>query len=167
MPPILNGQSLRKAYGATPLFDNIAFTVSEGDQIGVVGPNGSGKSTLLEILAGNIEPDSGEVSRRKLSRVGYIAQNSEFAPEDTIRSVLQRALVRIRAPQAEHEARIAETLDAPVLKTLMYAPQRCRADGASGSPSPKRSYNSPTYCYWMSPRITWTWPELNGWKSCC
>ncbi|MHB1960464.1 MAG: ribosomal protection-like ABC-F family protein [Acidobacteriaceae bacterium] len=110
MPPILNGQSLRKAYGATPLFDNIAFTVSEGDRIGVVGPNGSGKSTLLEILAGNIEPDSGEVSRRKLARVGYIAQNSEFAAEDTIRSVLQQALNRIRAPQAEQEARLAETL---------------------------------------------------------
>ena len=110
MPPILNGQSLRKAYGATPLFDDIAFTVSEGDQIGVVGPNGSGKSTLLEILAGNIEPDAGEVSRRKLARVGYIAQNSEFSPEDTIRSVLQQALNRIHAPQTEREARLAETL---------------------------------------------------------
>ena len=110
MPPILNGQSLHKAYGATPLFDNIAFTVSEGDQIGVVGPNGSGKSTLLEILAGNIEPDAGEVSRRKLARVGYIAQNSEFGDEDTIRSVLERALSGIHAPQAEREARLQETL---------------------------------------------------------
>ena len=110
MPPILNGQSLRKAYGATPLFDNLAFTVSEGDQIGVVGPNGSGKSTLLEILAGNIEPDAGEVARRKLARVGYVAQNSEFAPEDTIRSVLRQALARIHAPEAEREARMAETL---------------------------------------------------------
>ena len=110
MPPILNGQSLRKAYGARPLFDNIAFTVSEGDQIGVVGPNGSGKSTLLEILAGKVEPDAGEVSRRKLARVGYIAQNSEFDDEDTIRSVLERALSRIHAPQAEREARLQETL---------------------------------------------------------
>ncbi|MGC1782362.1 MAG: ABC-F family ATP-binding cassette domain-containing protein [Acidobacteriaceae bacterium] len=110
MPPILNGQSLRKAYGATPLFDDISFTVSEGDQIGVVGPNGSGKSTLLEILAGRIEPDSGEVARRKLARVGYIAQNSEFAERDTIRSVVNAALLRIHAPEAEREARLAETL---------------------------------------------------------
>lgn len=110
MPPILNGQSLRKSYGATPLFDNIAFTVSEGDRIGVVGPNGSGKSTLLEILAGNIESDVGEVSRRKLSRVGYVAQSPEFSPEDTIRSVLEQALSQIHAPQAEREARLAETL---------------------------------------------------------
>ena len=110
MPPILNGQSLRKAFGAVPLFDNISFTVSEGDQIGVVGPNGSGKSTLLEILAGRIETDAGELSRRKLARVGYVAQNSEFGPEDTIRSVLEAALVRIGAPEADREARIAETL---------------------------------------------------------
>ncbi len=110
MPPILNGQSLRKAYGARPLFDNISFTISEGDQIGVVGPNGSGKSTLLEILAGRIEPDSGELSRRKLARVGYIAQNSEFTEGDTIRSVVTDALVRIHVPEAEREARLAETL---------------------------------------------------------
>ena len=92
------------------MFDNIAFTVSEGDQIGVVGPNGSGKSTLLEILAGRIDTDAGEVSRRKLARVGYIAQNSEFGPDDTIRSVLYQALVRIGAPESEREARLAETL---------------------------------------------------------
>lgn len=110
MPPILNGQSLRKAYGVRPLFDNISFTVSEGDQIGVVGPNGSGKSTLLEILAGRIEPDSGELSRRKLARVSYIAQNSEFADGDTIRSVIHGALVSIHVPEAEREARLAETL---------------------------------------------------------
>ncbi len=110
MPPILNGQSLRKAYGVRPLFDNLSFIVSEGDQIGVVGPNGSGKSTLLEILAGRIETDSGELSRRKLARVGYIAQSSEFSKEDTIRSVLHDALVRIHVPEAEREARLAETL---------------------------------------------------------
>lgn len=93
-----------------PLFDNISFTVSEGDQIGVVGPNGSGKSTLLEILAGRIDTDAGEVSRRKLARVGYIAQNSEFGADDTVRSVLQAALARIGAPEGDREARLAETL---------------------------------------------------------
>ncbi len=110
MPPILNGQSLRKAYGARPLFDNISFTVSEGDQIGVVGPNGSGKSTVLEILAGRIEPDAGELSRRKLARIGYISQNSDFIEGDTIRSVVSDALIRIHVPEAEREARLAETL---------------------------------------------------------
>jgi len=110
LPPILNGQSLRKAYGARPLFDGISFAVSEGDRIGVVGPNGAGKSTLLEILAGGTEPDAGEVSRRKLARVAYIAQNSEFSPGDTIRSVISDVLARLHVPETEREARLAETL---------------------------------------------------------
>ena len=52
LPPILNAQNISKSYGATPLFRNVAFTVSEGDRIGLIGPNGSGKSTLLQILSG-------------------------------------------------------------------------------------------------------------------
>jgi ATP-binding cassette subfamily F protein uup len=52
LPPILSAQSLSKRYGLSPLFQNISFTVSEGERIGLIGPNGSGKSTLIEILAG-------------------------------------------------------------------------------------------------------------------
>jgi len=47
-----------------PLFQNVSFTISEGDRVGLIGPNGSGKSTLLKILAGEVDPDSGDVARR-------------------------------------------------------------------------------------------------------
>lgn len=110
MPPILNGQSLRKAYGARPLFEDVSFTISEGDRIGIIGPNGSGKSTLLEILAGQVAPDSGEMTRRKNARISYIAQNSDFAVDATVRSVMEQALVRAHVPGDEHEAQLAETL---------------------------------------------------------
>jgi len=63
LAPIINAQGLSKRYGIAPLFQNVSFTVSEGDRIGLIGPNGSGKSTLLEILYGRVQPDSGEVAR--------------------------------------------------------------------------------------------------------
>jgi ATP-binding cassette subfamily F protein uup len=48
----MTAQDISKTYGATPLFRGIAFTIAEGDRIGLIGPNGSGKSTLLQVLSG-------------------------------------------------------------------------------------------------------------------
>ena len=90
MAPIINAQGLSKRYGITSLFQNISFTVSEGDRIGLIGPNGSGKSTLLEILYGRVKPDSGDVATRKRSRLSYVAQVSDFAPGETVRSVIEK-----------------------------------------------------------------------------
>ena len=107
---ILNAQSISKAFGATSLFRDISFTVDEGDRIGLIGPNGSGKSTLLKILAGTIEPDSGEVAVRKLTRLSYVEQDSEFVAGTTVRSVIEAALKSAGAPETEWEARLRETL---------------------------------------------------------
>ena len=110
MPPILNAQGICKQFGADPLLRDVSFTVEERARIGLIGPNGSGKSTLLGILAGEIEPDSGEVSTRKRARLSYVAQQSEFSPGTTVRAVLEGALERIGAPAGEWEGRIGETL---------------------------------------------------------
>jgi ABC transport system ATP-binding/permease protein len=110
LPPILNAQGISKSFGADPLLRNVAFTIEERARVGLIGPNGSGKSTLLGILAGEIEPDSGEVSARKRTRLSYVAQQSEFLPGTTVRAVLEAALQRIAAPSAEWEGRIGETL---------------------------------------------------------
>jgi ATP-binding cassette subfamily F protein uup len=110
LPPILNVQGISKSFGADPLLRDVAFTVEERARIGLIGPNGSGKSTLLGILAGEIEPDSGEVATRKRTRLSYVAQQSEFAPGTTVRTVLETSLKRIAAPPAEWKGRIGETL---------------------------------------------------------
>jgi len=94
LPPIINAQSISKAFGAKPLFQDVSFTISEGDRIGLIGPNGSGKSTLLRILAGMEEPDNGDLSIRKRVRNVYVEQDSRFKPGDTVRSVVERALQR-------------------------------------------------------------------------
>ena len=110
MPPIINAQGLSKRYGSAPLFQNLSFSVSEGDRIGVIGPNGSGKSTLLEILHGRVKPDSGEIAIRKRTRLACVTQSSEFAPGATVRSVIEGALERAAVPRAEWLSRMAEPL---------------------------------------------------------
>jgi ATP-binding cassette subfamily F protein uup len=110
LPPIIAAQGLSKRYGAEPLFQNISFTVSEGERIGLIGPNGSGKSTLLEILHGRVRPDTGDVAIRKRTRLANVAQNSEFPLGATIRSVIAGALDRAEVREKERASRIAEPL---------------------------------------------------------
>ena len=105
---ILNANNITKAFGAEPLFRNISLTVNDGDRLALIGPNGAGKSTLLKILAGEIPPDSGDLSLRKRARVAYIAQESVFPAGATVRSVLEDALERAQVPHEEHEARVRE-----------------------------------------------------------
>jgi ATP-binding cassette subfamily F protein uup len=110
LPPIINAQGLSKRYGTAPLFQNISFTVSEGDRIGLIGPNGSGKSTLLEILHGHVKPDSGNVAIRKGTRLSCVSQISEFAAGETAFSVIEAALKKSGVPEADLAFRTAEAL---------------------------------------------------------
>jgi ABC transport system ATP-binding/permease protein len=107
---LLNTQAISKSYGATALFRNISLSINEGDRLGLIGPNGSGKSTFMEILAQRREPDAGEVVMRKGTRLAFLAQDSQFAPGETVRTVIQRALERAGVPDAERQGWEAETL---------------------------------------------------------
>ena len=110
MAPIISAHKVSKKYGSGPLFQNISFTVSEGDRIGLIGPNGSGKSTLLAILDGRVKPDTGEVAVRKGTRFNCVLQVSGFAPGATIRSIVENSLESIAVPPEERASRMAETL---------------------------------------------------------
>jgi ATP-binding cassette subfamily F protein uup len=110
LPPIINAQGISKSFGANPLFQNVSFTVSEGDRIGLIGPNGSGKSTLLRILGGDINPDSGDIAVRKRIRLSYVEQDSTFQAGDTIRSVASSAMERAALPESDRGTRFAETM---------------------------------------------------------
>jgi ATP-binding cassette subfamily F protein uup len=107
---LLNAQSVTKSFGATALFRGISFTVNEGDRIGLIGPNGSGKSTLLNMLAGEIEADSGEITPRKHLRMAYVEQDSQFPAGTTIRGIIETALHRARVPEDDWEQRLRATL---------------------------------------------------------
>ena len=110
MPPILNAQNITKQFGAKPLFQDIFFAVHEGDRIGLIGPNGAGKSTLLAMLAGEQEPDTGEVAFRRRARVGYVRQISEYAPGITVRGAIEAAMASAGVPENEREQRLREIL---------------------------------------------------------
>jgi ATP-binding cassette subfamily F protein uup len=110
LSPIVNAQEITKAFGANPLFQNVSFTISDGDRIGLIGPNGSGKSTLLRILAGQVDTDAGEVSFRKRTRLAYVEQDSRFEVGKTVRAVIESALDASGVSGSERGARFAETL---------------------------------------------------------
>jgi ABC transport system ATP-binding/permease protein len=110
LPPLINVRSIAKSFGAEPLFQNVSFTVSEADRIGLIGPNGSGKSTLLRILAGAMTPDAGEIAYRKRLRLSYVEQVSEFHPADTVKSVIDAAMDKASVPDAERGTLSGEAL---------------------------------------------------------
>jgi len=67
--------NISKSYNARYLFSGISFNVGMRDRIAVIGQNGTGKTTLFEIIAGNISPDSGVISMRKTTTIGYLKQD--------------------------------------------------------------------------------------------
>jgi ATP-binding cassette subfamily F protein uup len=107
---LLNTNKISKSFGAAPLFRGVSLSIQEGDRLGLIGPNGSGKSTLLQILAGRIEPDSGDLVLRSGTRLAYVPQDSHFEPGETIRGVMRRAMRSVKLPESEWQAREAETL---------------------------------------------------------
>ncbi|MGE6229686.1 ABC-F family ATP-binding cassette domain-containing protein [Paenibacillus chitinolyticus] len=81
---IIHAEHLVKTYGEKVLFDDISFTISEKQRIGLIGVNGTGKSSLLRILAGLETPDSGSIVHSNHFRVEYLPQQPEFDERSTV-----------------------------------------------------------------------------------
>ena len=71
---ILNVDKVSKSFGYGVLFENISFSLNEGEAISIVGPNGCGKSTLLKMIAGKEKVDSGFINIKKNAKVAYLDQ---------------------------------------------------------------------------------------------
>ena len=82
--PVLDVQNLTKRFGAKMLFENISFSIAEGQRVGLIAQNGTGKSTLLSILMGEEGKDSGEVIYRNGLRVACLVQSPTFDPKETV-----------------------------------------------------------------------------------
>jgi ATP-binding cassette subfamily F protein uup len=82
--PYLDVQQLTKSFGSLVLFENISFSVAEGQKVGLIAKNGTGKSTLLSILSGKEGFDSGEIIFRRDLKVGMLEQTPAFDPTESV-----------------------------------------------------------------------------------
>lgn len=83
-------EHLTKSYTERLLFDDTAFSINEGEKVGLIGINGTGKSTLLKIVAGLEEPDQGSVVRRRNLYIRYLSQIPAFTAGDTVLDAIVR-----------------------------------------------------------------------------
>ena len=81
---LITMEHLTKSYTERLLFDDTAFSISEGEKVGLVGINGTGKSTLLRIVAGLEEPDAGSVVRRRNLYIRYLPQIPAYVEGDSV-----------------------------------------------------------------------------------
>ena len=81
---LLGGESLHLEFPTRTIFEGITVGLNEGDRIGIVGRNGDGKSTLMKILTGRLEPDSGRVTVRGGTRIGYLDQSDVLDDDHTV-----------------------------------------------------------------------------------
>ena len=84
MTPLLDVQNISKAFGAHVLFENISFSIAEGQHVGLIAKNGTGKSTLLSLLSGKESVDSGNIIFRRDIKVGFLEQQPKFDPEESV-----------------------------------------------------------------------------------
>jgi ATP-binding cassette subfamily F protein 3 len=84
---MLTVAGLSKTFGGRELFDDVSFTIQSGERIAVTGPNGAGKSTLMKIILGREEPDAGDVTFIRGTRLGYLPQEGEAIGEETVMQI--------------------------------------------------------------------------------
>ena len=82
--PYLDVQNLTKRFGAEVLFDNISFSIAEGQKVGLVARNGTGKSSLMSVLMDKEGHESGDIIYRRDLKVGYLEQSPKFDPEESV-----------------------------------------------------------------------------------
>jgi ATP-binding cassette subfamily F protein 3 len=99
--PIVSAIQVGKSFGADRVFADVNFQIHEQDRIGLIGPNGAGKSTLLNILAGREEPDEGTIVVARNTRIGYLTQDTDFQPENSLREEMFTVFAEVREWEQE------------------------------------------------------------------
>ena len=83
---IINIEHISKIFGEKVIFEDASFGIQQGDKIGIVGINGTGKSTVLRMIAGEEEPDQGQIIRQNGLKIAYLPQSPHFPKGATVAS---------------------------------------------------------------------------------
>lgn len=107
---IVNGQNIKKYHGAQLVLEDVTFDIHQGERVGLVGRNGSGKSTLLRLIAKMEKPEEGQLTVRKDTGIGYLAQIPSAWESFTVYDVLAASfgeLLACRATMRELESEMS------------------------------------------------------------
>ena len=96
MKELMRIEGLKMYFGGLKAIDGLDLTINEGETLGIIGPNGCGKSTLMKIIAGFIEPDSGEVEIGQTIKIGYFGQEVDIEPELRVIDYVKEAAEFVR-----------------------------------------------------------------------
>ncbi|MBX3378359.1 MAG: ABC-F family ATP-binding cassette domain-containing protein [Phycisphaeraceae bacterium] len=99
--PLIAAVNLRHTFGQDIILDGCSLSIEPGERIGLVGRNGTGKSTLMKCLGGLIAPDSGTITVQRGARVGYLQQDPDLDPGETLRDAAEGAFEQLHRLHAE------------------------------------------------------------------
>ncbi|MBP7254352.1 MAG: ABC-F family ATP-binding cassette domain-containing protein [Negativicutes bacterium] len=130
---ILTVENLSKSYGEKILFENINFTIDNGDKIGLVGVNGTGKSTFIKTIAGLVTPDYGSMIKARGLQIECLLQDAELEPDNTVLMEVfkgNQPIMKVLA-QYEQALKISETENNKLLQdeVLKLSQEIDRLDG--------------------------------------
>jgi ATP-binding cassette subfamily F protein uup len=121
-PALLSATDLVLGYDRLRLLEGVTLAVAPGEKVGLVGRNGCGKTSLLKILAGNLHPDAGEISRRRGLRVGYLPQEFELDDSQTVRANIEAGAADLIGWRQQYEAGTGSEADlADLLHQIEHA----------------------------------------------
>jgi len=95
--PLLTLTNIHHAYGTRIILDGVTVSIEAGEKVGLVGRNGTGKTTLMKAMRGDLKPDSGTISLSRGARVGYLSQDPDLNPEDSVRDAAEGAFAELHA----------------------------------------------------------------------
>ena len=93
--PILTATNISHSYGDRPILQGVSLSIEPTDRIGIVGRNGAGKTSLMKVLTGQLKPDMGQVVLQRGARVGYLHQDHNLDPTETLREAAEGAFEQL------------------------------------------------------------------------